>query len=60
MKNTRTKWHKVRHTTNRLAEYTTKHQRVRLTQGSNYSPQVKIGPAQGLTCFTQPHIGKKL
>ena len=31
LKNTRTKWHKVRHTTNRLAELTTKHQRVRLT-----------------------------
>ena len=32
LKNTRTKWHTERHTTNRLAEQTTKQQRVRLTK----------------------------
>ena len=33
LKNTRTKWRKVRHKTNRLVEQTTKQQRVRLTPG---------------------------
>ena len=44
LKNTGTKWHKVIHTTNRLAELTTKHQRVKKVREKfrechNYKPQ---------------------